>query len=119
MDQQSTPMTVRGLAGRGGLTATIRGWTHTAYDAPMTAAKWTQLGAELDRGDVVSFWVGPAIQHSHTCIGGTNMWGANNEAAKGETWIWDECTSENWWDIAGTNNPPWDDCDKLIIYNRP
>jgi hypothetical protein len=106
-----------GIGSSGDVSETIKGWEHTRYEHPIN---WNNVVAELDRGDVIAFYDGLFIQHSHTCIGGSSMFGANNEAISGEeTWIWDECTSEDWWNTAGFNNPPLPDCTHLIIYNRP
>ncbi|MCK5640252.1 MAG: hypothetical protein KAJ19_05625, partial [Gammaproteobacteria bacterium] len=74
-----------------GLPAAILGWAKDTFTPPIT---WANVAAKLDRGDIVAFYAGAAIQHTHTCVGGTTTWGANNEAVNGpETWKWNTCTS--------------------------
>lgn len=75
-----------------------QGWNTQTYEAPITSSHWNAIRALLTRGDVVSFWSddgmgGHSAQHAHTCIGGTTMYGANNEpviqpTGYPATWRW-------------------------------
>ncbi len=95
----------------------VSGWTPQVYNAPIT---WSTLVSNLSRGDIVAFYASGSLQHTHTCRQSSTMYGANNEDVRGpETYIWAECTSERWWNLAGINNPPYPDCDRAIIYKRP
>ncbi len=106
-----------GNGSAGGLSAAIQGWEEDVFTPPIN---WENVAAKLDRGDIVAFYAGAQIQHSHTSLGGTTMYGANNEAVSGaETWKWAESTSQDYWNLQGVDNHPYPDCDKLIIYNRP
>jgi len=103
----------------GSLSGTITGWDPNTHTPPIN---WTTVASQLDRGDVVAYYSnsGADLQHSSTCLSGSTTYGANNEAVSGaETWQWDTCTPQDWWNNAGTNNPPYPDCDTLVIYNNP
>jgi hypothetical protein len=80
-------------------------WVPVVFTAPID---WAGVVGMLDRGDVVSFWgdpIGggaPILHHSHTCLSGTTMYGANNQPAAdftqvpSYTWKWATCTSEEY-----------------------
>jgi hypothetical protein len=85
---------------------------------------WNTVVALLQRGDVVAFYSGSSLsyqlQHSHTCLTGSTMYGANNKAASGpESWLWETCTSQDWWNTQGTGNPPYPDCTLVVVYDKP
>ena len=104
------------------LCAEIASWPDIEYRPPID---WADVASNLDRGHVVSLWVElppapPSLQHSHTSLGGATMYGANNEAVSGpETWKWDTCTSQDWWNEQGTGNPPYPDCNLLVVHMKP
>jgi len=105
------------------------GWSHTIYDAPISAANWTTIGSSLRRGDVVSFWSGsPAggftAQHAHTSLGGTTMYGANNEPAirpsgVPATWRWFETTSETYFNNVNSHPRTSGLLTRVIVYRKP
>jgi hypothetical protein len=90
-----------------GLSESTVGWTPTEFTPPID---WIALSSALSRGDVVSFYSGSPgnyrLQHSHTCLDGSTMYGANNEACADfasvppATWRWDECTSEEYFNAV-------------------
>lgn len=110
-----------GTGSAGALHGEILSRSKNIHDAPIN---WTTVNSQIQAGDVVAFYSGTApnltLQHSHTCLSGGSMYGANNEATSGnETWIWDTCSSQEWWSTAGTNNdPPYPDCTRLVIFNK-
>ena len=100
-----------------GLSSVITGWNKDTFNDPIN---WSSVQAVLDRGDVVAYYAGSSLQHSATCINSTTTWVANNEPVSGpETWKWYLATPPDWWNNAGTSNPPFPDCTKIIVYNNP
>jgi len=96
----------------------IKSWDKDTFD--VLPINWSNVQAVLDRGDVVAYYAGSSLQHSATCSNSTTTWGANNEPVNGpETWKWYLATPQDWWNNAGTNNPPLPDCTKIIVYNKP
>ena len=106
-----------GSGSSGGLSSELMSWSQNPFNAPIN---WSNVQALLDRGDVVAYYAGSSLQHSATCINSTTTWGANNDPVSGpETWKWYLASPQDWWNNAGTNNPPFPDCTKIIIYNKP
>ena len=77
-------------------------------------AYWNSL--ILNRGDIVAFYSGGTtsnplkLQHSHTSMGNTIMYGANNEptinpqgASLPGTWKWHECTSREYYNAINSS----------------
>jgi len=105
------------------------GWTKTTYNSPISASDWASINASLRRGDVVSFWSddgsgGFAAQHSHTCISGTTMYGANNEpvirpTGHPATWKWFETTSQTYYTNVNSNPRTRDLLTRVIVHKKP
>lgn len=100
--------------GNGWSIATVN-WTN--YVEETAPVNWSNITSNLSRGDVVVFYSGSPgnyqAQHTHTCLSGTTMYGANNEPAiiwhQGSpfaTWKWGECNSQQYFTNvnAGASN---------------
>ena len=112
-----------------GLSQTTVGWATTEYTAPIN---WAAVTGSLSRGDVVSFysWDGAryVLQHSHTCLHGATMYGANNEpsvdfgATLPATWKWDECTSEQYFNAVNAASQAQMGIDflrRILVHKKP
>lgn len=103
------------------------GWSSAIYDAPISASQWTAINSSLRRGDVVSFWSdgpsGHSAQHAHTSMGGTSMYGANNEPAimptgHPATWRWFISTSRTYFDNVNSNPRTLNLLTRVIVHRK-
>jgi hypothetical protein len=115
-------------SGNGYASSTV-GWTTTEHTSPID---WTVVAGMLSRGDVVSFYSGSPgnyrLEHSHTCLQGSIMYGANNEPSVNfnntppAIWKWDECSSEQYFNAVNIESQAklgYDYLTRILVHKKP
>ncbi len=116
-------------SGNGYALHTVAWPTFTEFTSPIN---WSAVAAVLSPGDVVSFYSGTpenyVLQHSHTCLQGITMYGANNEPSVNfdhsppATWKWDECASEQYFSaVNAASQAKWgiDFLTRIVVHHKP